>query len=238
MARAKRTDRAEARRRYRAETAVDDVDSNGEDSGEDSGESAASGDRAPSEGAGRGSKAAGRGKTGGSAARPTARMPLFAAFRLAYQVADVRSDLRALPSLIRGRSFLIPGALTLASIVVALVSLNSANVVASLLVTLFLGPLPIGSIYAAGVLAPRAAYLMGAIAAFVGTLGLIAVVMIGTTSTTARPAAADIIYALVFYSIFGAVIGAGLGFYRRLLRHLNPTPNRPPAKAKANPRGR
>lgn len=223
MARAKRTDRAEARRRYRAEV-VEAGDATGDDPADDSATASP-----PSNDRGR------RPASSNPRAGLTPRMGLIPAFRLSYQVANVPSDIRALPSLILGRSFLVPFGLTVASVAIAVVSLNSANIVASLAVTLFLGPLPIGSIYAAGVLAPRASYLMGGLAAFMGTVGLILVVLIGATTT---PGATDVIYALVFYTIFGAVIGAGLGFYRRLLRNLNPTPNRPVAKAKASARGR
>ena len=223
MARAKRTDRAEARRRYRAEVA-EVVDVNGDDAADEEG--------APERPV---AEPRGRRPAPNTRAGATPRMGLVAAFRLSYQVANVPSDLRALPTLLLGRSFLIPGALTLASVLIAIVSLNSPNVIASLVVTLFLGPLPIGSIYAAGVLAPRASSLMGALAAFMGTIGLIVVVLIGATTT---PGATDVLYALVFYTVFGAVIGAGLGFYRRLLRNMNPTPNRPVSKAKAGARSR
>ena len=164
-------------------------------------------------------------------------MGFIAAMRSSYQVADVRGDLRSLPMLLRSRSFLIPTGLSIASFVVALVTVGTTNTITVLLVTLFLGPLPIGSIYAAGALAPKASWLMGGIASLIGTAGLILYALIGSSvvSGTAAPQLTDILYALSFYTVFGAVIGAGLGFYRRLLRAMNPTPDRPGTKAKPKP---
>ena len=38
--------------------------------------------------------------------------------------------------------------------------------------------------------------------------------------------------------VFGLVIGAGLGYYRRLLRLMNPAPNRPSDRSKQSARRR
>jgi hypothetical protein len=114
--------------------------------------------------------------------------------------------------------------------------------VVGLLFALFLGPLPIGAIYAAGTLSPRASYLMGGIASFVGTLGYVSLAYVSapvTTPDTGSPSLSVALVVVLQYTIFGAVIGAGLGFYRRLLRGMNPTAGqRPPSKAKANARAR
>lgn len=225
MARAKRTDRAEVRRRYRAELA---------ELAELSVEQETDGEAGPSESpASREVRQPRSSSQAGSAAQP--RVGFLASLRSAYQVADVRADLRALPSLLRGRAFLVPAGLSVASTIVALVTIGTPNFIAALLVMLFLGPLPIGSIYTAGVLAPRASYLMGAIAAFVGTIGY--VILFLTASSVALPAA-DAAYALVFYTFFGGLIGAGLGFYRRLLRAMNPNDGRRGApRAKTSTKG-
>ncbi len=96
--------------------------------------------------------------------------------------------------LLRSRSFLIPTGLSIASFVVALVTVGTPNTITVLLVTLFLGPLPIGSIYAAGALAPKASWLMGGIASLIGTAGLIAYALIGSSvvAGTAAPQLTDI----------------------------------------------
>jgi hypothetical protein len=51
-------------------------------------------------------------------------------------------------------------------------------------------------------------------------------------STGVSPQATDIAYALGFYTLFGGVIGAGLGFYRRLLKAMNPPVPRSGSKPK------
>ncbi len=93
MARAKRTDRAEARRRHRSEQALAGVD----DAALDAPEVEATTPARPAPGA------------------TTAVRPGFAtAFREAFRPLDIRADLRALPSLVRHRALWIPVLLTIA----------------------------------------------------------------------------------------------------------------------------
>ncbi len=233
MARAKRTERADARRRHRADLAA--AQAAADEAAAAAAAEDPSGSAAPATGYSR--KARPDATTSQKRAPAPQRMGFIAAMRSSYQVADVRGDLRSLPMLLRSRSFLIPTGLSIASFVVALVTVGTTNTITVLLVTLFLGPLPIGSIYAAGALAPKASWLMGGIASLIGTAGLIAYALIGSSvvAGTAAPQLTDILYALSFYTVFGAVIGAGLGFYRRLLRAMNPTPDRPGTKAKPKP---
>jgi len=237
VARAKRTVRADARRRYRADQAA-------QIAAEEEAAAAAEAYLPPRDNAtatstaaasyGRKSKSPTPSK---ASTAPPERVPFLTALRTSYQVADVRGDLRALPELLRGRSFLIPAGLSLASTVMAIAI--PPNTITAIVVTLFLGPLPIGSIYAAGVLAPRASWLMGGIASFIGTLGLVlyalwAINVSGETGTA--PAVTDVAYALTFYTLFGGVIGAGLGYYRRLLKSMNP--QGPRAGSKPKPRSK
>ena len=102
MARAKRTTRAEARRRYRAEHGLPD-DTTLDDEAQDE-DAAAS--------------------TTSRSARPTAGQPerisVFAALRLAIHPLDLRGDLRSLPSLARNKALLLPILLTLGSTAVFL----------------------------------------------------------------------------------------------------------------------
>jgi len=235
VARAKRTDRAEARRRHRAELAELAEAAAAEaqvDEDETSDSSTSDAVRPPRAAASAASKTAASNPRG-------QRVGFMAGFREAYKIADVRADLRAFPTLVRGRSFLIPVGLSVASTIVGLISISTPNVVGALAVPLFLGPLPIGSIYIAGVLAPRAAYLMGGIASLVGTVGLVIYSVAGAPAGNIPTGdlAFAVGYAVVFYTFFGALIGAGLGFYRRLLRAMNPTDGRP-QRAKPGTKGR
>jgi len=89
VARAKKTDRAEARRRYRAETAPADVGAT------DEGDAPASTARAT------------RAATP-AYATPAGRVGIGTAFRTAFHPVNIREDLAALPWLLRSRAFLLP----------------------------------------------------------------------------------------------------------------------------------
>ena len=93
MARAKNTDRAEARRRYRAATAAE-VESDAMS--------------VPAAAVPRDARTSGAPK---AAAEPAHRVGVVEAFRLAARPADVRGDIRALPRILRTepRVWLAPG---------------------------------------------------------------------------------------------------------------------------------
>ena len=286
MARAKRTARAEARRRYRAEhlPATDGSEDADDVAGLD--EAPGPGRRTPTP------RPAGSGNGG----RPT-RVGGLRAFREAYQPADFRGDLRALPELLRSRAVTIPALLVVISAVILVLAVQMApgspglpgssaspgasatlaanasptpsaatspgasaspapsgaatdgaatvsgsplGIIASILALLFLGipsPPAIGGIYLAAILAKRSSYLAGGLAGLFGSLGaLAAVIAISPSEATASIAVfGQILFTSV---IFGVVIGAGLGYYRRLLRLMNPTPNRPVNRSKQAARRR
>ncbi len=298
MARAKRTARAEARRRYRAEhpqeaDGLDDAEDLAEldDAPPARGRATSRPDRAPEPS---------RQNRGGA----------LRAFRDAYQPADIRADLRALPELIRSRAVLIPALLVVISLVIVLAaaqnSLTNAagltdasaspgtsasiapsaaatsapsagasvaaspapgaspapsgaassgtgtesgsplGIIASILALLFLGvpPPAIGGIYIAAILAKRSSYLAGGIAGLLAALGFsVYVLALKLPPELAAPnidqlKGQAIQQALLTSPIFGIVIGAGLGYYRRLLRLMNPTPNRPANRSKQAARRR
>ena len=109
------------------------------------------------------------------------------------------------------------------------VSGSPLGIVASILALLFLGipsPPAIGGIYLAAILAKRSSYLAGGIAGLVGSTGALAAV-IYLSPNDAGTSIALFGQILATSVVFGIVIGAGLGYYRRLLRLMNPTPNRP-----------
>lgn len=294
MARAKRTARAEARRRYRAEhplgaDGLDELDD--ADDGDELDDAPVAGRRPASRGPG--PRPSGSPATG----RPV-RMGAMQAFRQAYQPADIRADLKALPELLRSRAVTIPALLVVISAVVLVLAVQLApgepglpgssavpsasataaataapvsvatspgaspvaspaasgaasggaqtvagsplGIIASIMALLFLGipsPPAIGGIYLSAILAKRSSYLAGGIAGLLGSLGaLVAVIVISPDEASGSIAVFGQI--LVTSVVFGVLIGAGLGYYRRLLRLMNPTPNRPANRPKPSARRR
>jgi hypothetical protein len=105
---------------------------------------------------------------------------------------------------------------------------------------LFLGipsPPAIGGIYLAAILAKRSSYLAGGIAGLLGSLGALAAVIV-ISPQEASGSVAVFGQILLTSVVFGVLIGAGLGYYRRLLRLMNPTPNRPANRPKPSARRR
>jgi hypothetical protein len=141
--RAKRTDRAEARRRHRASL------------GEQPTEEAAEPSAPPS---------AGR----AAAPRPPSageRPSLGNAFRAAFRPLNLGEDLRYLPKLLIDRSVWLPILLTIAA-GVAFAATGGANWLVAIIATYFVAPPALGSVFIGGFLAPRASYLVGLIVGF------------------------------------------------------------------------
>jgi hypothetical protein len=280
VARAKRTDRAEARRRHRAQLASDAIDTSGESEDVEP--------ESPSAGGRRDEPPPGR-RPVASRAQPPERLSFIAALRGAYEPAHIRGDLAALPDLLRSRAVIVPALLVLASATVLILAINAGNVdssgaarspsplvagsavstpvasgpspsgpaasgtagggaggnaplgiVASILNLLFLQTPPIGGIYAAAVLAKRSSYLAGGIAGLLGALGLTAVLYtVPVDDAIANVRSTYVTQAIVTSTLFGVVLGGALGYYRRLLRLMNPNRGRPvPASRRAPARRR
>ena len=166
MPRAKRTNRAEARRRYRASLG-------------ESGEEEAFEDAEP--------QAAGR-SSAPKASGPTQERPsLGNAFRASFRPPNVREDLRALPSLIVDRSVWLPSLLTLAA-GIAFGITGGGNWLIALIATYFVAPPALGSVFLGGFLAPRASYLVGLIIGFVSAAVASAVILTSSASlVTGQP---------------------------------------------------
>jgi len=164
--RAKRTNRAEARRRYRASLG-------------ESGEEEAFEDAEP--------QAAGR-SSAPKASGPTQERPsLGYAFRASFRPPNVREDLRALPSLIVDRSVWLPSLLTLAA-GIAFGITGGGNWLIALIATYFVAPPALGSVFLGGFLAPRASYLVGLIIGFVSAAVASAVILTSSASlVTGQP---------------------------------------------------
>ncbi len=168
MARAKRTDRAEARRRYRAQLAAEgrDEELDPAEDGEPAGASPAP-NRPPQR----------------RAAPPPAtpqRPGIGYAFRAAFRPANFREDLAALPGLLRHRSVWLPALISIGTTVVLLVT-GGRDVISALVYQYFIVTPPIGAIFLSGFLAPRASYLTGAVAGLVGAICL--AVLVAASST-------------------------------------------------------
>jgi hypothetical protein len=204
VARAKRTDRAEARRRYRA--ALDP---------------ALEGDQTePAE------AAPTRQHTAGRPVVNEVRMGIVAALKASFHPLNVREDIAALPSLVRNKAFWIPLLVTIAS-TAAVIATNGRDAITAILFSYFVQTPAIGGVFLAGFLAPRASWLLGAIIGLVAAGGYIAVLGLipGALSTT-DPGGATIgsigFSALLLSPLMGAFFAATAAWYRRFLTLTNP----------------
>jgi hypothetical protein len=226
LARAKRTDRTEARRRHRAEQV------------------ALAGEGGFAEEGTAGSASAGA--AGKSA--PVARPSITGAFKGAFRPLDLMGDLRALPKLLLHWSFWGPAAATIVTTVVYIISAQGRTagsdsdtwwVVVNLAFQMFVFPLPApaGSAFIAGFGAPRAAWLVGLL---IGVLAAACfAVIIGSVSPALSAGDASVdtsSYALQGFLV--APVGASLfaaaaAWYKRFLNLANP--NRRQRRAPAKP---
>jgi hypothetical protein len=216
VARAKRTERADARRRYRVvTTGAPDLD-------------AAVGtpivpaaalpherrDRRPS------------GLAPG--APPPARKGFVASLRAAAGPVDIRGDLRAFPTVVlRSKAALIPGVVIVATTAAMLIPALAANQLVVLAGNVILQPPPMIIAFLAGMLAPRAAWLMGGLSGLAAGVAYVLVVTVSTdvlitplgftyvVSTEQKMAYAQNV--LITAPVFGLAVGAFAGFYRRFL---------------------
>ena len=166
MPRAKRTNRAEARRRHRASIGEPIEDE-------------AFDDAEP--------QAAARSSAPKSPAAPQERPSLGNAFRAAFRPPNVREDLRALPRLLIDRSVWLPSLLTVAA-GIAFAITGGGNWLIALIATYFVAPPALGSVFLGGFLAPRASYLVGLIIGFVSAVVASAVILTSSASlVTGQP---------------------------------------------------
>jgi hypothetical protein len=235
VARAKRTDRAEARRRYRA-TLSDDLESTDLD---DQYESEAEGETTTD----RASAARSRSRATSTPLPPArpARPSVVGAFRSAFHAADLRADLRALPSLLVHRAFLIP--LALIAVVTAIVFVTGgAELISAQLAQFVIGPQPVAAVFLAGFLATRASYLIGGILGVIGQLASVVLLASPAIQASANGQDAlvllrpDILASSFLVAIFfGAFYAAAAAWYKRFLALASPSravreANRPTGK--------
>ena len=172
MARAKRTDRAEARRKYRAYLQAQ------EETGAEG-----SGEEAPTDSAGASSAKPARGpeRKPQPTIQPGQRLGLFAAARAAYRQPHYLDDLRNVRSLVFRTNAIWPvvivcaiaGAYTVAGI--DKTGKTNDPIIPSLVTFLF-APVPLLPPMLAGFLAPRSTWLAGLLASLIATLTLVGVI--------------------------------------------------------------
>lgn len=232
MARAKRTDRADARRRYRNEQALAATDPD---------EASPDIDAAPT-------------ATTSTTGRPTTapagdgRRSVGSAFREAFHPVDLRSDLRALPQLIRHKALWIPVLLTLASLVLFIVirpegRTDLLSIITVFLFQYFIVTPAIGGVFIAGFLAPRASWLLGVLVGLVAAtcysfLVLTGYIGVAPTAETSALARDVVIAAFIMSPIVGAFFASTAAWYRRFLYLSNPNRGRRPAGAASRPDGK
>ena len=232
MARAKRTDRAEARRRYRASLEPATVATE-----DDTAEAAAtpnrlSGRAASNQSAAAVARPAARTARPGDllATEPVTRRPgFFGSITGAITPLDLRADLAALPALTtRTRAIWLPSLIVAVSGVSILIPSLQSNTIVGLVASLFVAPPPMAGPFLAGILAPRAGWLAG------GIVGLVSAIFFGLylatapasvlTNATSEARFSAIVQSFVIAPMFGILVGGFAAFYRRFLRLSSPNP--------------
>jgi hypothetical protein len=208
VARAKRTARADARRRYRA--AIVDSDLDGADDGLDA-------DGTPPRSGEARSEARSEARTRAATTTPQ-RPSITGAFRNSFRPVDLRGDLQALPRLLLTRTFLIP--LDLSGLAFIGWVFSPSAVTTSLLQWVSY-PFPLAPVFAVGYFATRASYLLAAIVSGMG----LAFALPLLTELYPDP---GVLIAVIFQAVvFGALFGAAAAWYRRFLNRANPNRSTP-----------
>ena len=220
MARAKRTERAEARRRYRAANAPEGMS--------DPAEAAA-----PSTSAGRtASPSSSSSASSAKSTAPSGRVGFVDAFKLSIRPIHVRPDLEALPWIaIHTKALWLPLLITVASAVFVIASTGTEGI-SQFLFAYFIQTPAIGGVFIAGFLAPRASWLLGVIVGFVSAVcyGILILFYPSAIYVSAPPTAEqarDIaISALILSPVIGGFFAAAAAWYRRFLALSSPNRGR------------
>lgn len=214
MARAKQTDRAEARRRYRQANRLEaEAEPNVLD---DDDRETVSAPRAKS-------------------ATPE-RPGITSSFRAAYHPANVREDLALLPQLLTSRAFLAAAGLVIAA--AAFVAILPTNSLAGFAFQTFVLPPAIAPIFVAGFFAPRASYLIGLVVSLIDAVAYAFLVIviaptIGTTATPGPDVTSLVGTALLVGPISGVLFASAAAWYRRFLALSSRSRQGPSSRGKA-----
>ena len=233
MARAKRTDRAEARRKYRAYL----LEQQEAEAAAAQGPEGAAGGPGPTTGRTTGAKP-------GPTAAPGARLGIVAAARAAYRQPHYVDDIRNVGSLVFHSNAIWP--ILVMSLVAGAYGVIRSGVpndpIWLFLVQFIFYPVPLLPPMLAGFLAPRSTWLAGLISSFIATITLVAVVAVTPTEslTASSSTAASVssvslltfaVYQLMMALAFGALMGALSGWYKRFLSFTSGPRTRPTSKS-------
>ncbi|HET9615363.1 MAG TPA: hypothetical protein VFP22_11170 [Candidatus Limnocylindrales bacterium] len=239
MARAKRTDRAAARRRHRA-ALVEPAEVHAAEAESDAAPNVVRPSRS--------------GRPAAVAQNPSApaRPGIFSSFRSSFRPIDIRGDLAALPDLVRTRGFL--AAIILSGLSVALVPFFGLNGMTYTFYQYFSGAAPLGASFLVGFFAPRASYLLGALVG-IASVGFQALAFSGhgnfggllelvpdpaTGAPLPRDAAAQALLSQAFLVgvVWCGFFASAAAWYRRFLRTANPSRQARPSASARRPDGR
>jgi hypothetical protein len=211
VARAKRTARADARRRYRAEHNLPE-------------------EAALDEEVETGSPSARNTSTSTQAAGP-ARIGISQAFRMSFRSVDVRADLAALPFLaVHTKALWLPVLLVIGS-TIAFAATGGQDLVTQFMFAYFIQAPAIGGVFLAGFLAPRASWLLGIIVGVVAAACYAVLVLyfpraLAVVLPTPSEAQDAIFAAFLLSPVMGAFFAAAAAWYRRFLQLSNPNRQR------------
>jgi hypothetical protein len=232
VARAKRTDRAEARRQYRAylqekqDTAAAEADDSSGAADVTSSKPARSRDQRPQ-----------------TTIQPSGRLGIFAAAKAAYRTPHYMDDIRNVRSLVFHSKAVWPvlvvcvaaGAFSVFRISSGA---NSTDPVLTAIFQFLFYPVPLVPPMIAGFLAPRSTWLAGLIAGFISTITLVGVFAMTTITVPgyAGKFSTNDLLAITFQLLstsllFGLMMAALSGWYKRFLRLTSAPRNRAPAKS-------
>jgi hypothetical protein len=226
VARAKTTDRSDARRRYRAQLAAEAADAAAAEAAADADAVEANvvrgGTATPNVISGGRPRAprtdARRIDQGGPASAP--RLNLLASLRTAATPADLVGDVRAFPQIAtRTKAVWLPALLVVATGAAFLVPALAENTIVRLLGQALLAPPAMIPSFLAGMLTQRGSWLAGGVAGLIAGLTVAVVISVSpaSASTTTGLDLQNLAFILVAAPVFGVGVGAFSGFYRRFL---------------------
>lgn len=241
MARAKRTDRNEARRRYRAGQASRIIDP---ESGEPLAPNTLANDATAKSGA---------------ATQPV-RPGLMGVFRGSFRPLDLRGDLLAAPKVLTHWALLASVAVSVVATILYITStselgasldfslsdpmagktIGSVSNIAYLVISLFVAPPPAAGAFLIGFTAVRASWLGGLVQGLVAGVCYAAIALspAGRLLTGGNPPDVYIANAIVLGPIGGMLFASAAAWYRRFLNSANPNRGRRPARPAGKPKTR
>lgn len=245
MARAKHTDRTEARRRYRAEqAAVVAADEVGQPLDLDTPAKVLA------------KPGAARSATGAGGARPG----LMTVFRASFTTLDLGGDLRALPQIVRHWALLVSIAASIVASIVFIASTNefgasldfslsdplagrsisSVSNLSYLVISLFVAPPPAAGAFLIGFTAKRASWLGGLLYGIVAAICYAAILLspAGRLLTGSNEPGVYITNAALLAPVGALLFASAAAWYRRFLNLANPNRGRRPPKSDSRQKAR